>query len=175
MTYILTDEPEAAGRKKHKITFHNKYYDPSAAPTGKSALTAFLDSDYNWWKGIAENSDRYREEKERCADVVLDALEQGHSDIRSRVEVIDVSTPLTRERYTGNWMGAMQARKPNSNMIESLLQKNPAYAVEGVDGFYLTGQWVEAWGGITTAAQSGRKVIQAMCKRDGKKFSASKA
>lgn len=175
MTYLFSDAQEAAGRIQHKVTIHNKYYDKSAAPAGKSALTAFLDSEYAWWKELAGDPERYREEKERCAEIVLLAIEQGHPGIRDRVEVVDVSTPLTRERYTGNWMGAMQARKPNSNMIASLLQKSPAYSRQGLDGFYMAGQWVEAWGGITTAAQSGRKVIQAMCKRDGKKFTASSA
>lgn len=83
---------------------------------------------------------------------------------------MDVATPLTRERYTGNFMGAMQARKPNRNMIKALAQGRPHYAYQGINGFYMAGQWVEAWGGITTAALSGRKAIQTMCKKDGKEF-----
>jgi hypothetical protein len=67
-----------------------------------------------------------------------------------------------------------QARKPKSNMIMALMQGSPRYAVKGVEGMYAAGQWVEAWGGITTAAQSGRKAIQAMCRLDGVDFCASK-
>jgi hypothetical protein len=69
----------------------------------------------------------------------------------------------------------MQARKPNANMIRALMQAGPAYAVKGVAGLYQAGQWVEAWGGITTAAQSGRKAIQALCHHDGRPFSATRA
>ena len=101
-------------------------------------------------------------------------IQRYHPGLRDRVEVIDVSTPLTRERYTGNWMGAMQARKPNANMIQALMQGSPRYAVNGVAGLYVAGQWAEAWGGITTAAQSGRKAIQAVCKNDGIPFHTSK-
>jgi hypothetical protein len=74
-------------------------------------------------------------------------------------------------------MGTMQAHKPNSNMIKALTQGkgNPRYAYPGIAGLYMAGQWVEAWGGITTAAQSGRKAIRAMCKDDGIPFSSSKA
>jgi len=31
----------------------------------------------------------------------------------------------------------------------------------------MAGQWVESWGGITTAAQSGRNAVRALCRRDG--------
>ena len=175
VTYILTDRLNAAGREHERITVHNKYYDPDAAPKGKSAITVFLDSDYLWWKQVAADPARYKEEKERCANMVIDVIERYHPGFRDRIEVVDVSTPLTRERYTGNWMGAMQARKPNANMIRALLQGAPRYAFKGVEGLYMAGQWVEAWGGITTAARSGRKAIQAMCKHDCKRFSTTKA
>jgi phytoene dehydrogenase-like protein len=175
VTYILPDKLTCAGRTHEKITVHNKYYDPSAAPNGKSAITVFLDSDYAWWKDVASDPVRYQAEKALCAEMVIAIMERNHPGFTSRVEVVDVSTPLTRERYTGNWMGAMQARKPKSNMIKALLQASPQYASKEYAGLYSAGQWVEAWGGITTAAQSGRKAIQAMCKRDGIVFSSSKA
>jgi phytoene dehydrogenase-like protein len=174
VTYILPDRFKAAGREHEKMTVHNKYYDPDAAPQGKSAITVFLDSDYSWWKGVAADPARYKEEKERCAHAVIDIIGRYHPGFKDRVEIVDVATPLTRERYTGNWMGAMQARKPKANMIKALLQGSPQYAFKGVEGLYMAGQWVEAWGGITTAAQSGRKAMQAMCKGDGKAFSTTK-
>ena len=71
------------------------------------------------------------------------------------VELVDVSTPVTRERYTGNWLGAMQVRRPDSSLVGALLQRGPRYDHPGLDGFFMAGQWVESWGGITTAAQSG--------------------
>jgi phytoene dehydrogenase-like protein len=175
VTYILPDSLRAAGREHTKITVHNKYYDPDAAPRGKSALTVFLDSDYLWWKEIAANPARYQEEKERCAEMVIGIIGRYHPGFQDRIEVIDVATPLTRERYTGNWMGAMQARKPKANMIKAMLQGSPQYAYQGIKGLYMAGQWVEPWGGITTAARSGRKAIQAMCKNDGKQFCTTKA
>jgi phytoene dehydrogenase-like protein len=134
-----------------------------------------LDSDYLWWKDAASDPVCYKEEKERCADAVICIIDHYHPGFKDKIEVVDVSTPLTREYYTRNWMGAMQARKPNANIIRSLTQGGPQYAYKDVEGLYMAGQWVEAWGGITTAAQSGRKAIQAMCKHDGKKFTAVKA
>ncbi len=170
MTYILDSSFTAAGREHQRITVHNKYYDSEASPAGKSALTIFLDSEYCWWKQLAALPSRYQAEKNHCAGQVIAVIERYHPGFAEQVEVIDVSTPLTRERYTGNWLGAMQARKPDSNMIRALLQGSPRYAVKGVEGLFVTGQWAEPWGGITTAAQSGRKTIQAICKQDGIPF-----
>lgn len=175
VTYILPDTFQAAGREHSKITVHNKCYDSQSAPKGKSAITAFIDSDYGWWKNISTETKRYKEEKERCANMVIEIIERYHPGFKDKIEVVDISTPLTRERLTGNWMGAMQARKPNSSMIKALMQGAPQYAYKDIKGLYMAGQWVEAWGGITTAVQSGRKAIQAMCKNDGKRFSTSKA
>lgn len=169
-TYILPYNFSAAGREQHKITLHNKYYDPDAAPAGKSALTIFLDSDYLWWQEISADRVRYTQEKDICAQKVIEVINTYQPGFKDKVEVVDVSTPLTRERYTGNWMGAMQGRKPGKNLIKAIMQGKPQYQFKGIDGYYMAGQWVEAWGGITTAAQSGRKAIQLMCKHDDKKF-----
>jgi len=39
-----------------------------------------------------------------------------------------------------------------------------------VKGFYMAGQCAEAQGGITTAAQSGRKVIQLILSKEGRRL-----
>jgi len=56
-------------------------------------------------------------------------------------------------------------------MIKALLQGAPRYDERGLSGFYSAGQWVESWGGVTTAAQSGRNAVRALCKKDGARFS----
>lgn len=171
ITYILPRAAEVAGHLQNRIIVHDKYYDPDAAPKGKSAITVFLNSDYDWWHQLASDKPKYRKEKQACAEFVIDSIAQFNPGFREAIEVIDVSTPITRERYTGNWMGAMQARKPDSNMIKALMQANPRYDFKGIKNLYRAGQWVESWGGITTAAQSGRKAVQLMCRNDGKSFS----
>ena len=85
-------------------------------------------------------------EKRRCADLVIAAAERHRPGLAAAVEVVDISTPLTRERYTGNWMGALQARRPDASMIRSLLQGGPRYDHPGLAGFFMAGQWVESWG-----------------------------
>ena len=145
VTLPLPERPVVAGSRQSRVTLHTKHYDPEAAPPGKSAVTAFLESGYDFWRPLAADGDAYRDEKQACADVVIAALERELPGAADAVEVVDVSTPLTRERYTGNWMGAMQARRPDSSLVGALLQRGPRYDHPALDGFWMAGQWVEAW------------------------------
>ena len=170
LTYLLPARPTVAGRRQSRITVHDKHHDPLAAPEGKSALTVFLESDYPFWKAIADDGPECEAEKRRCAELVIEEVQKRRPGFASRVEVVDVATPLTRERFTGNRMGAMQARRPDPSVAKALLRGGPRYDHPGLDGFWMAGQWVESWGGITTAALSGRQAIRAMCYRDGVRF-----
>jgi phytoene dehydrogenase-like protein len=170
VTYQLPGRPSVAGRRQSRLTVHSKHYDPDAAPPGKSALTAFLESGYDFWRALAADRPAYEAEKRRCADLVIATVERHRPGFADAIEVVDVSTPLTRERYTGNWMGAMQARRPDASMVRSLLRGGPRYDHPGLAGFFMAGQWVESWGGITTAAQSGRNAVRALCRKDGARF-----
>jgi phytoene dehydrogenase-like protein len=170
VTYQLPGRPSVAGRRQSRLTVHSKHYDPDAAPPGKSALTAFLESEYGFWQALAADRPSYEGEKRRCADLVIATVERHQPGLADAVEVVDVSTPLTRERYTGNWMGAMQARRPDAGIVTSLLRGSPRHDHPHLAGFFMAGQWVESWGGITTAAQSGRNAVRALCKKDGVRF-----
>jgi phytoene dehydrogenase-like protein len=170
LTYLLADAPAAGGRRQLRVTVHNKHHDPQAAPPGKSALTVFLESDYSFWKRLEADRPAYEAEKRRCADLVIEAIGRHRDGFAQSIEVVDVSTPLTRERYTGNWRGAMQAMRPDASMVRALLQGGPRYDHPGLAGFFMAGQWVESWGGITTAAQSGRNAVRALCRKDGARF-----
>jgi hypothetical protein len=64
----------------------------------------------------------------------------------------------------------MQARRPGAGVARALLQGSPRYCRPGLDGFWMAGQWVESWGGITTAAHSGRNAVRALCRSDGVRF-----
>ena len=170
VTLVLPEAPEVAGRRQSRMTVHTKRYDPEAAPPGRSALTVFLESSYGFWRPLAADRAAYAAAKQACADLVVETLDRHVPGSAAAVAVTDVSTPLTRERYTGNWMGAMQARRPDASLVGALLQRGPRYDHPALDGFWMAGQWVESWGGVTTSAQSGRNAVRALCRRDGVRF-----
>jgi phytoene dehydrogenase-like protein len=45
----------------------------------------------------------------------------------------------------------------------------------GLDGCYMTGQWVVPGGGLPGVAPAARALIQRLCKQDGKRFVTTRA
>jgi phytoene dehydrogenase-like protein len=83
--------------------------------------------------------------------------------------VTDVATPLTFERYTGNWKGCFEGWLITPDNSYTLM-KPMSQSVPGLKNFFMCGQWVEPGGGLPTAVMSGRRLIKSICKGDGRKF-----
>ena len=75
---------------------------------GKTVLTVFFDSEYGYWKKLRNDPDKYKAEKEEIARNIIKALDQRFSGLADRVKMHDVATPVTFERYTGNWQGSFE-------------------------------------------------------------------
>ncbi len=54
-----------------------------------------------------------------------------------------------------------------------MLQQGVERTVPGLENLYMVGQWVEAGGGLPGVAPSGRRIIQILCHKDGKRFTTS--
>ena len=143
-------------------------FDPTLAPEGKTLLTAMLPTEeYNYWDHLKKNNpDRYRQEKDRIAQAIIDALDQRYGDLRAKIEMIDVSTPFTVMRYTNNWKGSFEGWLLTPRMGLRRMKK----VLPGLKQFYMAGQWVEPGGGLPGGLLSGRNVTQFICKKDGKRF-----
>lgn len=144
------------------------YTGPHYAPAGKGVMIVPVDSTYAYWSKLHQDRNRYREKKEQTAATVLEILEQRFPGIRGHVEVVDVATPLTMERYTGNYEGRQTWSPPRSGFKTML--KGLSRTLPGLDRFYMVGQWADAMIGISTAALSGRKLIQHLCRQEHRPF-----
>ena len=163
-------EPVKIGDQLHeRLTVHVYNYDPSMAPEGKTAITIMFKTEYKWWKDLSENRDAYDRKKKEIAETVVNLLEQRFPGITEQIEVTDVATPLTFERYTGNWKGSFEGwllTPENSNVI----MKPMSQTLPGLKDFYMCGQWVEPGGGLPTALMSARRLVKLLCKQDNKSF-----
>lgn len=65
-----------------------------------------LPSDYDDWQRFSGRR-LYGTEQAPVADILIEFLEAHYLGLRQQVEVIDVSTPLSFERCTGNWRGSV--------------------------------------------------------------------
>ena len=123
---------------------------------------------YPYWQHIYGRSS-YDSEQSQVTDLLLDQVERWHPGLRADVEFRDEATPLSYERYTGNWMGATCGWLLAKETVPLLVQGVPK-TLPGLNNFWLAGQWVEPGGSLPLAAASGRNAIHMICHADGKSF-----
>ncbi len=161
------DEPlRLGGQTVERIEFRIRNYDPTMAPAGRTVITSMLPVDYDYWKELSKDHAAYESEKEAIAAAVLKVLDQRFPGLAEQVEMVDVSTPTTFERYTGNWRGSFEGWQPTpSNLTIEMPKKLP-----GLEGLFLAGQWVAPGGGLPSGVITGRQVTQLICHEDGRRF-----
>jgi phytoene dehydrogenase-like protein len=146
-------------------------FDPTMAPAGKTAATVMIESrNLPYWEELRRtDTARYREEKRRVGELVVDALERELGGIRDAVEVVDVATPATWHRYTGNWQGSYEGFLPT----RKTMMKNLGFTLPGLAHFWMHGQWVAPGGGLPPAGMNGRALAKLICRSYGRRFTAS--
>lgn len=165
---MFLDEPiDVDGRPRDRLDLELYSSETGMAPEGKGVIKAIFSSSYDHWR-TAKAEGRYEGEKRRVADAVLSRLEGRFPGLKEQVEVVDVCTMLTAERFTANYHG-MQAwgHRTAQKQVSS---KGLSRTLPGLDAFYMAGQWAEATIGLQTAALSGRRAVRNLCKDEGIKF-----
>jgi phytoene dehydrogenase-like protein len=171
LTFILDKPIDIGNKPQDKIGFTIYNFDPTLAPEGKTSVISMLGGDYDYWlKLYKEDMEKYKAEKGKVANRVIAVLNDHFPGIATDVEMKDVATPVTWERYSGNWRGAYEGWLMTADKFMARISKE----LPGLKNFYMAGQWVEPGGGVPAVAPSGRNVIQIICKRDGKKFITTK-
>jgi len=168
LTYFLKSPVRLMDREIDRLDIEIFNFDPTLAPAGKTVVKVMLGSKYSHWNKLAQDRQRYEDEKARIAETIITLLEERFLGHGARVEMTDVATSLTTERYTGNWRG-LQAWMPAGAGLTGMMQ-GFTRTLPGLRNFHMAGQWAEAMIGVSTAAISGRKAVQRICKEDGKKF-----
>ena len=91
--------------------------DSSLAPPGKHGIHVYTPGNepYELWAGMDRRSDAYQQQKQERAEIMWQGLERVIPDIRDRVELSLIGTPLTHQRYLrrhhGTYGPAHQAGK----------------------------------------------------------------
>ena len=157
------------GAPAHRVVVRQYRRDDSLAPEGCRVVTCQIETDFDWWAPLAADSDAYRRAKRDLAARVIATLDRAWPGIAGCIEVTDVATPLTTERYTANHCGSVHGTRPDRVGFAW-----PA-AARGPRGshVYFAGHWLCPGGGIHRAAQSGRYAIQRICASRGQAFAAT--
>jgi phytoene dehydrogenase-like protein len=157
------------GTSQDRLNLNIYHYDPTLAPKGCTLVTALFNTwETEAWVTLAkEHPAKYKAEKKRIADEVLQRLEQVFGSLEGLVDMVDVSTPYSVVRYTSNWKGSFEGFAPTKATLSTRLPKKLA----GLANFAMIGQWTTPGGGLPTAAKDGHDIAKMLCKEDGKPFS----
>ncbi|MCE1252558.1 MAG: NAD(P)/FAD-dependent oxidoreductase [Anaerolineae bacterium] len=157
---------EIAGEKISHLDCMIYNFDPNLAPEGKTALTVMVGTKYNYWKEISAEPELYESEKKRIAIETIQRLNGRFPGLSDQVEMVDVATPMTFERYTGNWQASFEGWLPTPQAVRASIPM----ILPGLNHFYMVGHWVQAGGGLPSGIMTGHDVVKQMCKRDGISF-----
>lgn len=141
-------------------------HEPSFAPAGKSVMEVMLaDSEFEYWRKLKNSSaEEYKRVKEELTARIIEEIEYVYPEIKNRIEMTDMATPLTFQRYTGSYRGSYMSfcTTPGSSF------QNHKGTISGIKNVYLAGQWAMLHGGLPIAAAAGKFAVQRICKREGK-------
>jgi phytoene dehydrogenase-like protein len=166
LTFPVTQAFQAGSKEVNSLTFKNYSFDKSIAPAGKSVFCFMIENDFEYWKKIKGDREQYQREKNLIGELVVDALTAVFPEIKSHVDVVDVATPCTFHRYTGNWKGSYEGWLLTKNAIT----KQFPQTLPGLSNFYMVGQWVSPGGGLPTGVITAKAAIKKICKSEKRPF-----
>ena len=140
----------------------NHSYDPTLAPMGKTVLSLVIPTDYEYWNELGRDREKYEAEKKHVEETVIRAVSERYPAIRSKIEVVDVATPLTFVRYTGNWRGSYEGWQFTRDTMR--LKIKPT--LPSLSNFYMAGHWLAPGGGLPGAARSARRAVKLLCENE---------
>ncbi len=172
---MLLDQPViVANHRYDSIEMQIYGFDRRMAPPGKGTIKVELPASYAYWKQLAANREEYKLAKQRVAEQVITILERHFPGIRRQVEVTDVATLMTWERYMGGSQGwfNLPNRKFEFSIREDRSDKDFKMTLPGLSGFYFVGIWATMMASLFHNANSGKTAIRRICRKDGRKFKA---
>lgn len=135
--------------------------DPEFSPSGTSSVVLTLAAYAEPWLKL--HPSEYAKTKYVLADKVIGLAERIAPGIRDHIEVMEIATPLTNIRYTGNPGGSIQGFDESYQVGMSQIN----VPVRGpIEGLFFANAWVNIGGGFETCIASGyraaREVLQDM-------------
>lgn len=146
-----------------RVNNYAKYADHS--PKGSTSLTCvLLSACYDFWKKAKEDG-TYNQKKKELAQLFVDKLSEFLPDLKDKLEVIDIATPVTYERYCGSYKGSWMTVWKKGRSKPSIPQ-----VLKEVKNLYFAGQRILMCGGLPMAVYTGRRAIQLLCRDTGTVF-----
>ena len=148
-----------AGRVTDHITMRSYDYDPYFKSNEGSVVQVFIDQyskSFPFWEKLYLNKDEYNKTKNEIAQLVIEKIEERFINLKDKISVLDVVTPITFNKYTnasrGAYMGFLFTPKKVTLTFKG--------KIKSAKNFLLSGQFAQCPGGLPLALSSGRFSIQ---------------
>ena len=99
---------------------------------------------------------KYRLKKEQLGLLVMNKIIKKIPEMQGNIEVLDVFTPKTLNRYTNSSRGAYMGFLFTKN--KGMFTHNGM--LKNLNNFMMTGQWMQCPGGLPLALSQGKFAIQ---------------
>ena len=163
MQLVLPRPFTVAGITYKTLVVNNYAHETAYAPPGCTVLTCLLHGDsYAYW-AAAKSDGSYAARKQETIALLIDRLSDRIPEVKTSVEVTDMATPLTYERYCDTYQGSYMSHWAAGKRV-------PHAPMRYAPGIYFTGQRVSLSGGLPPAAETGHRTAQTLCKDFGVEF-----
>ncbi len=106
--------------------------------------------------------DSYEVEKKRLGNDIIERMETRFPELRGKITLLDVATPVTYERYCGAHKGAWMS----FGITPEGKNLNHNGRIKGIKNLYMSGQWLMPSGGVPVALVTGKWAIQRICRAE---------
>lgn len=148
-----------------RICIHTYQTEPDFAQNGKTVLQIKIEQneiDYNYWNFFS--SSMYEQKKKEYADLVLEQLLLKYKELEGHFEVLDIWTPKTYHTMYHAFKGSFMRYREKPDVSDAADNG----IIKQVPNLYIASQWLQAPGGLPTAAAAGKFAIQRILKKEGK-------
>jgi phytoene desaturase len=127
------------------------HLDPRLVPEGRSMVFISMLMGAEAYAAAEAAEPAFRD---RAADTLIQRVEAAlFPGLRGLIELMEVATPSTFERFTGNPGGSIYGWSARADQCGGARMD----AVTPIDGLFLAGAWTQPGGGFTSALRSGRR------------------
>lgn len=156
------------GKKITHIGVRNFSFDKTLlAKDNQTLLTVLIAANetvYNNLKNMPK--EEYINKKTELGNKILEMVKEHLKIKDDEIELIDVVTPLTYERYTNAYKGSYMSFK-TTKFTKGLMRPG---LIKGLNNFVIAGQWIMPPGGLPIALMSGKHAVMRICKAEKKEF-----
>ncbi|MCG8569459.1 MAG: FAD-dependent oxidoreductase, partial [Spirochaetes bacterium] len=128
--------------------------DKNSTPEGKGIMTIISMDHIQNWEGLSEHE--YHKKKEEVTNILIKKAEKYLPGLSNHIEVKELGTPKTMERYTFNPDGSIYG--PSHIPDQSGMRRLPTYT--STKGLFIVGSTIYPGGGYPSVIGSGYKTAK---------------